>query len=136
MEISATVLEDVRRLVGEVLALEIDEVRPEALFFDDLNGESIDLIELSFRLERLYGVRVRFQEMSAIELTFNDHGCLTAESLSLLRTKFPFLKLEGFETRPLNRKTAFLSIEAIAGFVQMKLDSREAASAAATTGGT
>lgn len=133
MEISATVMQDVRRLIAEVLALEFDEVTPEALFFDDLNGESIDLIELSFRLERLYGVRVRFQELSAEEVQFDDQGCLTADSLSLLRTKFPFLKLEGFETRPLNRRTAFLSIEAIAGFVQMKLDSRDAASPAAAT---
>src|SRR5258708_39802752 len=114
MQISPTVLEDVRRLIAEVLALELDDVRPEALFFDDLDGESIDLIELSFRLERLYGVRVRFQELSEDELIFDDQGCLTAESLGLLRTKFPFLKLEGFETRPLNRRPAVLSIYAIA----------------------
>ena len=134
MQISPAVLEDVRRLVAEILALEFDEVLPEALFFDDLDGESIDLIELSFRLERLYGVRVRFQELSEDELNFDDQGCLTPESLGLLRTKFPFLKLEGFETRSLNRRTAFLSIEAIAGFVQLKLDSREAVAATTSEG--
>jgi len=44
----------------------------------------------------------------------------------VLKTRFPFLKLDGFETRPLQRKTDILTVEAIAGFVQMALDAREA----------
>ena len=39
-------------------------------------------------------------------------------------TRFPFLKLEGLENRPLERRTDLLTVEAIAGFVQMALDSR------------
>jgi acyl carrier protein len=131
MLISDSILQDVRRLVAEILELDLAEVRAESLFFDDLGGESIELIELSFHLDKLYGVRVRFQDLAADELHFDDQGRLTADSLALLKRKYPFLKLDGFESRPLERSTAFLTIEAIAGFVQMAVNAKPAATAAA-----
>jgi acyl carrier protein len=119
MQISESILLEARRLVAEILQHNIDDVRPEASFFEDLDGESIDLIDLSFRLERLYGVRVRFQDLASDEYQLDERGCLTHDSLALLKSKYPFLKLDGFETKPLQRRGDFLTIEAIAGFVQM-----------------
>ena len=127
MQISESILLDVRRLLAEILALDIDEIRPEASFFNDLDGESIDLIDLSFRLERIYRVRVRFQDLAADEYQLDERGCLTSESVALLESKFPFLKLDGFESRPLQRRSDFLTIEAIAGFVQMAAAAKPAA---------
>jgi acyl carrier protein len=124
MQISDSILQDVRRLVAEILELELSEVGPEDLFFEDLGGESIELIELSFHLDKLYGVRLRFQDLVSEDFTLDDRGCLTPDSLATLRHKFPFLKLDGFETRPLARRSAFLTIEAIAGFLQMAVESK------------
>ena len=126
MQVSPAVLEDVRRLIAEVLQLEFDEVRPAATFFNDLGGESLDLLELSFHIDKHLGVRVRFNDLTADAVELDDQGRLTSSSLALLRTKFPFLKLEGLETRPLERRTDLLTVEAIAGFVQMALDARAA----------
>ncbi len=131
MQIADSILQDVRRLVAEILVLELDEVQPEALFFSDLDGESIELIELSFHLDKLYAVRVRFQDLATADYKLDDQGRLTGESLKLLKTKYPFLKLDGFETRPLRRPGDFLTIEAIAGFVQMALGAKEAPAATA-----
>src|SRR6266478_5637220 len=121
MKIPTAVLDDVRRLVAEVLALELDEVAAEALFFADLDGESIDLLELSFRLEKHFGVRVRFNDLTANDIELDGEGRLTPASLALLKSKYPFLKLAEFETRPLERRTDLLTVEAIAGFVQLAL---------------
>ena len=44
MQISSAVLEDVRRMIAEVLELQLDEVAAPALFFDDLGGQSLDLL--------------------------------------------------------------------------------------------
>jgi hypothetical protein len=79
----------------------------------------------------LYGVRLRFQDLVSDEFTLDERGCLTVESLATLRRKFPFLKLDGFETQPLARRSAFLTIEAIAGFLQMAVESKPAAFASA-----
>jgi acyl carrier protein len=131
MQIAESMLQDVRRLVAEILVLELEEVQPQSLFFSDLDGESIELIELSFHLDKLYGVRVQFQDLATADYKLDDRGCLTAESLALLKSKYSFLKLDGFETRPLRRPGDFLTIEAIAGFVQMALTAKEAPAATA-----
>jgi acyl carrier protein len=125
MQIADSILQDVRRLVAELLQLGLDEVQPEAYFFSDLGGESIELIELSFHLDKLYGVRIKFQDVATGEFQLDEHGCLTRETIALLKSKYPFLKLDGVETRPLRRPGDFLTIEAIAGFVQMALAAKE-----------
>jgi acyl carrier protein len=128
MHISPTVLEDVRRLVAEVLEVEIEDVQPNALFFDrELAGDSLGLLELSFRLERHFGVRVRFNDLTGNDIQLDEQGVLTPPSQALLKSKYPFLKVDDFTSRPLLQRTDLLTIEAIAGFVQMALDSREAA---------
>lgn len=127
MEISESILLDVRRLVAEILEYDFEEVRPETSFFGDLYGESLELLELSFKLERIYGVRVRFQDLISEDFKLDDRGCLTHESAVLLKRKYPFLKLDEFESRPLLRRADFLTIEAIAGFVQMALAAKPAA---------
>jgi acyl carrier protein len=127
MQISESILLDVRRLVAEILEHDFDVVRPEASFFADLDGESIDLIELSFKLERIYGVRVKFQDLASDEFKLDEHGCLTHESLALLKSRYAFLRLDGLESRPLQRRGDFLTIEAIVGFVQMAVAAKPAA---------
>ena len=132
MQISESILFDVRRLLAEILLLDIEELRPEASFFELLDGESIELLELSFRLEKIYGVRVRFQELLSDDYKLDEHGCLTSDSLALLKGKYPFLKLDGLDSRPLQRRAEFLTIEAIAGFVQMAVEAKPAVAPAAT----
>jgi len=132
MQISTEVLEEVRRLVAQILEWDIESVRPESLFFDDLGGESIELLELSFHLDKLYGVRLRFQDLASDDYKLDAEGRLTSEAIALLKAKYPFLKLDGFESRPLRRRTDFLTIEAIAAFVQTKLDSQKQQGKSAT----
>jgi acyl carrier protein len=127
MQITPAVLEEVRQLTAEVLQIEIEEIKPESHFFADLGGESLDLLELKFRLEKQFSVRVPFHDLTANDIELDEQGRLTSSSLALLKMKFPFLKLDGFETRALERKTDLLTIEALAGFVQMALDSRQTA---------
>jgi acyl carrier protein len=126
MQIIPSVLEEVQRHTADVLQIEIDEITPESQFFGDLGGESIELLELKFRLEKQFGVRVALLDFKATDIELDEQGRLTASSLSRLKTKFPFLRLTGYETRRLERRTDLLTIEAIAGFVQMALDFRQA----------
>ena len=70
------------------LELELDEVPAAALFFNDLGGESLDLLELSFRIDKHFGVRVRFNDLTTDAIELDDQGRLTAASLALLKTDF------------------------------------------------
>ena len=52
------VLEKVRLICAEVLGVEPVDVTAETSFSADLGGESLDLLDLGFRCERAFGVRV------------------------------------------------------------------------------
>jgi acyl carrier protein len=53
------VLESVRQAVAEALGIPVAEVMSEATLFEDLGAESIDLLDILFRIEKKTGVKVK-----------------------------------------------------------------------------
>ena len=47
----ATVLERLKKIVVEQLGVEEEQVKPNASFVDDLNADSLDLVELIMAME-------------------------------------------------------------------------------------
>ena len=56
-----------RKCAVEVLSVEEDAVTPEAKFGDDLDADSLDLVELVMALEEEFGVEVPEDELEGIE---------------------------------------------------------------------
>ena len=129
------VLQEVREIVADILARDLQEVTPPARFFEDLGGESIDVLELSFRCERIYGIKAEFQKIGAA-VRSDDNGLLTAESLNGLRSKYPFLDLAAIEPNPrAERVTELLTVQAIARYVYEALLVKEESGSAQTAPG-
>jgi acyl carrier protein len=57
-QIVATTYERVKKCVVEQLGVDESEVTPEASFIDNLNGDSLDLVELIMSLEGEFGVDI------------------------------------------------------------------------------
>lgn len=55
--------EAVREAVIEALALDDDEVTPESTLMEDLGAESIDLLDILFRIERATGVKIQASDL-------------------------------------------------------------------------
>src|SRR5215218_424628 len=53
----------VREAVTEALALDEDEVTPESTLMEDLGAESIDLLDILFRIERSTGVKIQASDL-------------------------------------------------------------------------
>jgi acyl carrier protein len=91
-DISATV----RSAVAEALSIGEDEVTPNATLFDDLGVESIDLLDILFRIERTSGVKIQVADlasyvqgdMSDEDFTDSD-GNVNAAGLAHLKTIMP-----------------------------------------------
>lgn len=49
MNTADPLFEELRTMIADGLGVEAEDVVPEARFFDDLGGESIDVIDLTFR---------------------------------------------------------------------------------------
>ncbi len=117
------------RVVGhlvEVLSVTLEECRGGARFFEDLGGESIDLLDLGFRLQRDLGVPIEFNRLMAREhLTTDDTGVLTAESRARLQAAYPFLRADLLPADA-NAESLFalLTVDAIVAFVAGECASR------------
>ena len=60
----ATVFERVRKIIVEQLGVEEEEVTPTASFVDDLNADSLDLVELIMSMEEEFSTDGRPVEIS------------------------------------------------------------------------
>ena len=60
----ATVFERVQKIIAEQLGVEESEIKPETSFVDDLNADSLDLVELIMSLEEEFSEEGRMVEIS------------------------------------------------------------------------
>ena len=85
----ATVFERVRAIVVEQLGVEEDEVAPNASFVDDLNADSLDLVELIMSLEEAFSG-------DGAELEISDED---AEKIATVQDAVDYLKDHGIEDK-------------------------------------
>ena len=83
----ATVLERVRKIVVEQLGVEEVEVKPNASFVDDLNADSLDLVELVMSLEEAFSI-----DSKRLEIPDED-----AERIKTVQDAVEYLKEQGIE---------------------------------------
>lgn len=131
MSPSDAVFDTVCQMLVEVLSVEPDEIAPTTRFASDLGGESLDVIDLNFKLSKHYAVPMRLQELGE-GAAFDERGVLTPVSLASLQQKHPFLDLSAWVDRPIADAKDLLTPEAIAGFVRAALARHQSATPAGT----
>jgi acyl carrier protein len=57
----------VKEIAVEVLAVEADEVKEESSFKDDLNADSLDLVEFVMSLEEKFEVSIPEEEVEGVD---------------------------------------------------------------------
>ena len=83
----ATVFERVKRLVADRLSVDEESVLPDASFTEDLNADSLDLVELIMAFEEEFG-------NSNTPLEISDEQ---AEGITTVQQAVEFLKEQGVE---------------------------------------
>lgn len=58
--------DDVKAIVVEQLGVSADEVKMESKFVDDLNADSLDVVELIMELEEKFGVSIPDEDAEKI----------------------------------------------------------------------
>jgi acyl carrier protein len=85
-----TVFERVRKIIVEQLGVEEEEVVPSASFVDDLNADSLDLVELIMTMEEEFG-----SGDNPIEISDED-----AEKIVTVQDAVDYIKDRGIEDTP------------------------------------
>ncbi len=81
----ATVFERVRDIAADKLSIDSDDIKPESSFTNDLNADSLDVVELIMALEEEFSVDGKEVEISDEE----------AEGLNTVNDVLTFLKTKG-----------------------------------------
>src|SRR5215468_7020258 len=89
----------------ESLNVEEDDVRPTATLQGDLGAESIDFLDIVFRLEREFDIKIVRGELFPDSIFQGDpdfvhDGRVTAKGIAELRSRLPFADLSRFEQAP------------------------------------
>src|SRR5271168_3224838 len=86
----------------EALNVDEDEIKPTSTLQGDLGAESIDFLDIVFRLEREFGIKIPRGELFSESLFRDDadyvqDGRLTGEGLVALRSQMPYADLTDLE---------------------------------------
>ena len=122
----------VQAVLVDALGVDEEEVTPNAVIRDDLGAESIDFLDIMFRLEKAFGIKIPRGEMIPENLA-NDpnvvaNGVVTPAGIAMLKSKMPHSDFSDFERDPkLDNMSKLFTVNAIVNYVQQKLEQPTAA---------
>ncbi|RMH25204.1 MAG: acyl carrier protein [Planctomycetota bacterium] len=120
------IFDKVKEVLVDALAVDEDEVTPEATLIGDLGAESIDILDISFQLEKAFGFKIAqgelFPEGVAQDPQYVQDGKVTANGLALLRERLPHFDFSAIESDPsvANIRQIF-TVDALVNFCEQKL---------------
>ena len=120
------VFEKVKDALVDALGVDDDEVTAEATLVGDLGAESIDFLDIVFRLEKAFSIKIpkaeMFQENIVNNAEYVEEGKLNATGLEAIKKAMPHLDFSSFEQNPeVNRLTELFTVAAIVKYVKNKL---------------
>ena len=100
----ATVFGKVQASLVDALGVDDDEVTDGATIVGDLGAESIDFLDIVFKLEKGFDITIPRDELSPDDILTNaeyvQDGKVNAEGLAKLKERMPFADLTKFEQDP------------------------------------
>jgi len=101
---SDEILAKIKECLVDALGVEEEEVTPEASLTRDLGAESIDFLDIVFRLEKAFNIKIPrgdlFPENILTAPEFVKDGKMTEQGLEELRKRLPYADLTEFEKNP------------------------------------
>jgi acyl carrier protein len=128
MAISEDVFAKVQETLVDALGVDDDEVTPDATLIGDLGAESIDFLDIVFRLEKNFDVKIPRGELFPEGLTSADSGYIqdgvvTEKGLSELRVRMPHADIDSFAKDPkVENIQELFTVEMICKFLESKIN--------------
>lgn len=89
------VFEELKKAVVETLRSDAAAIKPESSFISDLGAESLDFLDINYRLEQTFGIKMarhfileHIEEMFGEGSAIDENGQLTAKAITLLKLRY------------------------------------------------
>lgn len=120
------ILDQIREILVDALAVDEDEVVPEATLTGDLGAESIDILDITFKLEQEFGFKIAQGELFPEGVTqdpeFVQDGKVTEKGLAMLKERVPHFDHELIEKDPsVENIRRIFTVDALIRFCEQKL---------------
>lgn len=124
------VFEKIQVALIDALGVDDDEVIPDATLVGDLGAESIDFLDIVFRLEKAFDIKIPrgelFPEDILTDSTYVKEGRVTAEGVEQLKKRMPFANLDAFAENPIVQDFGnVLTVSDMCGFIETKVEVTE-----------
>jgi len=124
---SDEVFQKVQEALVEALGVDDDEVTEDATLVGDLGAESIDFLDIVFRLEKAFEIEIPRAELFPEDILTNaeyvEDGRVTNTGVAELKKRMPFADLTKFEANPLVQEFGnLLTVNDMCRYVASKLD--------------
>ncbi len=116
----------VQDVLTDALGVDTEDVSPEATLQGDLGAESIDFLDIVFRLEKAFAIKIPKGELFPDDILNNpdyvDGDKMTVTGLERLKSAMPHADFSKFEKAPLVAKMPDLfTVNTIVNYVENKL---------------
>lgn len=116
----------VQEVLGDALGVDADEVTPQATLQGDLGAESIDFLDIVFRLEKAFAIKIPKGELFPDEMLSNpayvEGDRLTAAGLAALKAAMPHADFAAFDGAPqISKMSDLFTVNTIVNYVEGKL---------------
>ena len=128
MATSEEVFEKVQETLVDALGVDDDEVTPEATLIGDLGAESIDFLDIVFRLEKNFDVKIPRGELfpeglASADSGYIQDGVVTDKGISELRDRMPHADVDKFAEDPkVENIQELFTVEMICKFLEAKVN--------------
>jgi len=122
------IFQKVQSTLVDALGVDEDDVRPDATLFNELGAESIDLLDIVFRLERNFGIKIPRGELFPENISdpeLVEDGKLTTRGLEEIRQRMPYADLATFEADPqVDKLFDLYTVDTLVQYVSSKLQAQ------------
>ena len=120
------IYDKIREALVDALGVDDDEVTGEATLTGDLGAESIDFLDIVFRLEKAFDIKIPrgelFPENILTDSQYVQDGKFTEAGITELRKRMPFANLDEYAKNPIAQEFGnVFTVDMICNYVATKV---------------